>query len=236
MWAFGFLACRWGWDNRSYIEQTLHEFRDGGFPLDAFISDYGWFTDVPNSPQQDDFGYNSATFPDPTAQLASYHRDLHVKFGGIRKPRIANGSMLAAVNASGFLLDGAANNLNFSKPAVRKWYAQKQAHYLAAGVDFWWNDEGETMYETYHLWNIAHQAALTSHDATKRLFTLNRAYTPGIGRMGVGIWTGDISVSWQAFQRTPATVLRWGLAGAFFTACDTGGFEGSATPPQLLAR
>ena len=26
-WAFGFLACRWGWDNRSYIEQTLHEFR-----------------------------------------------------------------------------------------------------------------------------------------------------------------------------------------------------------------
>lgn len=43
-------------------------------------------------------------------------------------------------------------------------------------------------------------------------------------------------MSWQAFQRTPATVLRWGLAGAFFTACDTGGFEGSATPPQLLAR
>lgn len=26
-WAFGFLACRWGWDNRSYIEQTLHKFR-----------------------------------------------------------------------------------------------------------------------------------------------------------------------------------------------------------------
>ncbi len=26
-WAFGFLACRWGWDNRSYIEQTLREFR-----------------------------------------------------------------------------------------------------------------------------------------------------------------------------------------------------------------
>jgi hypothetical protein len=26
-YAFGFLACRWGWDNRSYIEQTLHEFR-----------------------------------------------------------------------------------------------------------------------------------------------------------------------------------------------------------------
>eukprot|EP01043_Picozoa_sp_COSAG02_P001037 COSAG02_NODE_21_length_53083_cov_95.733618_24_plen_282_part_00 len=54
--------------------------------------------------------------------------------------------------------------------------------------------------------------------------------------MGVGIWTGDISVSWAAFQRTPATILRWGLAGAFFVACDTGGFEGSATPPDLLSR
>eukprot|EP01047_Picozoa_sp_COSAG01_P123665 COSAG01_NODE_52621_length_345_cov_0.906504_1_plen_57_part_00 len=39
LWAFGFLACRWGWHNRSYIEETLHRFRDGNFPLDAFISD-----------------------------------------------------------------------------------------------------------------------------------------------------------------------------------------------------
>ena len=102
--------------------------------MDAFISDYGWFTNVPNAPTQNDFGYNPSTFPDPTTQLASYHADLHVKFGGIRKPRIANASMLAEVNASGFLLDGAANNLNFSLPKAREWYAQKQAHYLQAGV------------------------------------------------------------------------------------------------------
>lgn len=108
--------------------------RDGRFPLDAFISDYGWFTNVPNAPTQDDFGYNPSTFPDPVAQLASYHADLHVKFGGIRKPRIANASMLAEVTASGFLLDGAANNLNFSIELAREWYAQKQAHYLRAGV------------------------------------------------------------------------------------------------------
>lgn len=128
--------------------------------------------------------------------------------------------------------------MNFSIAAARSWYAQHQAHYLQAGVDFWWNDEGETQYFTYHLWNRAHQQALTaSATPNRRLFTLNRAYTPGMGRdFSVGIWTGDISVSWQAFQRTPATVLRWGLAGAFFVACDTGGFEGGATPPELLAR
>lgn len=28
-YAFGFLACRWGWQNRSYIEATLNRFRSG---------------------------------------------------------------------------------------------------------------------------------------------------------------------------------------------------------------
>jgi hypothetical protein len=35
------MACRWGWQNRSYIEQTLRAFRNGSFPIDAFVSDYG---------------------------------------------------------------------------------------------------------------------------------------------------------------------------------------------------
>ena len=75
LFAFGFLACRWGWQNRSYIEDTLLHFRSGGFPLDAFISDYGWFTDVPNSPMQDDFGYNNNTFPQPGQCTTPYDRD-----------------------------------------------------------------------------------------------------------------------------------------------------------------
>jgi alpha-glucosidase len=138
LWAFGFLACRWGWQNRSTIDQTLQTFRDRGFPLDAFISDYGWFTATPNSDEQDDFGYNPATFPQPAAQLADYHDVLHVRFGGIRKPRIANATLLQFVNQSGWLLQSAGDNLNFSVPEARAWYAEKQAHYLGDGVDFWY--------------------------------------------------------------------------------------------------
>ena len=245
-YAFGFLACRWGWSNRSYIEATLATFRRGGFPLDAFISDYGWFTAVPNSPLQDDFGWNGATFPDPAAQLAAYRgAPYRVRFGAIRKPRLENASLLAfaAAQPGGhwLLADGAGakggHNLNMSTPAVRAWYAARQLHYLSAGVDFFWNDEGETEYFTYDAWNEAHGLALAAHDPARRLFTLNRAFTPGLGRAVASVvWTGDISVSWRAFQDTPATVLRWALAGAPFVACDTGGFEGGATPPELLAR
>ena len=35
-------------------------------------------------------------------------------------------------------------NLDFSIPAARAWYVEQQAHYIDAGVDFFWNDEGET--------------------------------------------------------------------------------------------
>lgn len=45
-YAFGFIASRWGWKDRSYIEDMLHQFRDGKYPIDAFIGDFGWFTNV----------------------------------------------------------------------------------------------------------------------------------------------------------------------------------------------
>ena len=45
-YAFGFIASRWGWEDRSYIESTLQQFRDGAYPLDAIIGDFGWFTNV----------------------------------------------------------------------------------------------------------------------------------------------------------------------------------------------
>ena len=130
---------------------------------------------MPNAPTQDDFGYNPSTFPEPAPQLEAYHDTLHVRFGGIRKPRIENAAMLAAIKGKGWVLEGSDSNLNFSIPAVQEWYAQQQAHYLQDGVDFWWNDEGETAYEIYHLWNQAHALALAAHDPAKRSFTLNRA-------------------------------------------------------------
>ena len=34
-------------------------------------------------------------------------------------------------------------------------YAEQHAHYLADGVDFWWNDEGETYYFAFYYWNLA---------------------------------------------------------------------------------
>jgi alpha-glucosidase (family GH31 glycosyl hydrolase) len=45
-------------------------------------------------------------------------------------------------------LIGNGRNLNYSMPEVREWYGQNIAHFLQEGVNFWWNDEGETQVQT----------------------------------------------------------------------------------------
>ena len=42
------------------------------------------------APWVEDFSYSALTFPDPIDQLQQYHDDFHVRFGGIRKPRLGN--------------------------------------------------------------------------------------------------------------------------------------------------
>jgi alpha-glucosidase len=67
------------------------------------------------------------------------------------------------------------------------------------------------------------------------LWTINRAFQPGMQRYGAAAWTGDIASNWRAFADTPARLLNWSLAGMFYGACDIGGFMGQDTP-ELLTR
>jgi alpha-glucosidase len=177
------------------------------------------------------------TYPNPKEQLSYYRDQLHLRMMGIRKPRLCNSQLLAHAKAMGWLVPGDLNgrNLNFSIAAVRDWYVQQQAHYLEDGVDAFWNDEGEVYYYQFYWWNVAQAATLEQHDSTKRFYSINRAFTPGMQRMGVTIWTGDIAPSWQQLQITPGYMLNWGLMGAPYVTCDIGGFTGQ-TNALLLSR
>ena len=57
-YSFGFMACRWGWEDDQYIWSMLSQFRNGSFPIDAWISDFEWFTKTP------DYSLKSAGKPD----------------------------------------------------------------------------------------------------------------------------------------------------------------------------
>jgi alpha-glucosidase len=245
-YAFGFMAGRWGWKDRADIEENLGKFRSGSFPIDAFISDFEWFTTANDyglppagSADYTDFGYTPTLFPDPRAQLAKYH-SMGFKFAGIRKPRLGNTELLNTARSNAWLVpggvDGKDRNMNFSIKAARDWYQQHNQHYLQDGVDFWWNDEGEVYYFMFDDWNDALASGFAKNDSSRRYFSLNRVYTPGMQRQGGAMWTGDVAVSWEALAQQPLALLNAQMMGMPYVGCDTGGFKGDDASPELLTR
>jgi alpha-glucosidase len=91
------------------------------------------------------------------------------------------------------------------------------------------------MEQTYTYWNLVAAQALSQVDPKRRLWTINRAFQPGMQRCGAAAWTGDIASNWRALEDTPTRLLNWSLAGMYYGACDIGGFMGQNTP-ELLTR
>jgi alpha-glucosidase len=97
------------------------------------------------------------------------------------------------------------------------------------------DDEGEDDFLTFINWAAAESAGLAAYDATRRYWSIDRAFTPGAARPGAIVWTGDINPSWSDLQQTPGLMLNWALAGAPYVTCDIGGFSGQ-TNALLLSR
>ncbi|MGD0744912.1 MAG: TIM-barrel domain-containing protein [Verrucomicrobiota bacterium] len=248
-WAFGYQQSRWGWTNRAYIEDALQQFISRKLPIDTFIFDVEWYTPVidysipdAGSPDFKDFSWNPVLFPDPAAQIAAYKAQ-GVYSVAIRKPRLGNSELLQMIREKHWDLPDwrsingmlASRMLNYRDPVVRTWYADQLAPLLACGIDGWWNDEGEATYTTYHYWVLAEQEAQTKFKPGMRLWTLNRAFAPGLQRLGAAAWTGDVEANWPQLERNATDLLNWSLAGMPYSACDIGGFRGETTP-ELLTR
>jgi alpha-glucosidase len=245
-WTFGYLQSRWGWKDRAYIEDTLKHFQELQLPVDAFIYDFEWYTPIPDYsvPAQGntvfpDFEWNLKLFPEPAKQIEDYKKQ-GVRFVGIRKPRLGQSDTLVMIRSNKWSLQANLKGdesrvLDFQNPDLRRWYNQRSANLIAAGVDGWWNDEGEDSYTTYFYWNLTEAAAWSANRPNQRLWTLNRALSPGMQRLGAAAWTGDIDANWSVLAATPAGLLNWSLAGMPYSACDIGGFTGHPWP-EILTR
>ena len=142
-----------------------------------------------------------------------------MRFGAIRKPRTYSNKPLCQQN--GWLLPNASDvgeggdiNFNFSEPAMSEWYTSTHAHFIKDGVDFWWNDEGETSWYTYLLWNEAQKKQYAVNKPNMRHFTINRAWQPGMQRFPAISWTGD------GQSCTHQELLRGMMNGCPLTSCD----------------
>jgi alpha-glucosidase len=244
-WTFGYLQSRWGWVDKAYIDDALHQFQVRRLPVDAFIFDFEWYTQTPDyqvKPEGvanfSDFGFNPKLFPDPAAQIRQMH-DAGVHVVGIRKPRLGDSATLVMARQNQWDFSGQsgtdARALRFADADARAWYADRIGPLLRDGIDGWWNDEGEFSFTNFYRWNQAERTALAAVRPDARFWTINRAYSPGMARLGATAWTGDIRASWHDLEQTPASLLNWGLAGMPFAGCDIGGYRGPDTP-ELLVR
>lgn len=247
LWTFGYLQSRWGWTNQTEVEAALQHFHDLKIPVDAFIFDFEWYAKKPDYELADageagfaDFGWNTNLFPDLAGEIKMFQSQ-NVHFVGIRKPRLGNDESLKMVRAKSWDLRShsshnvPARDLNFIDPNLREWYIEQSANLLKDGIAGWWNDEGEATYTTYFYWNLAERIAMNRYRPNARLWTLNRAFSPGLQHFGAAAWTGDIVSSWQTLANTPVNLLNWSLSGMPYGACDIGGFFGSPSP-ELMSR
>ena len=221
-WTLGYLQSRWGYKDAADVQDKWRQFRDRHIPVDAFIYDYDWFTD--------DWRFDPKTFPDPALSLAEMHR-MGLRFVGIRKPRV-HGPNWDEANANHWLLVGA--DLRFDLPNARAWWWSKHAPLARLGVDGWWNDEAEHSDDQFFGMAQAEWEGQRAMNDT-RVWSLNRAFAPGMQRWGAAAWTGDIASTWTALQNQPGTLLNWSLAGMTFCGQDIGGFSGKPSP-ELYAR
>ncbi len=248
-WTFGYLQSRWGWKDKTYLEDTLAHFRQGKFPVDAFIVDFEWYSAKPDyavktdgEPDFADFDWNPRLFSDPSTQIADFARQgLHLV--GIRKPRLGNSENLKMARAKGWIQPPDPNdpngthtrNLDYSRPEVREWWARNNKQFFEDGMAGFWNDEGEVYYTEYTGWNIAEAALRQQVTPDLRFWSLNRSHLPGLQRFGAAVWTGDTDSNWQTLARTPGELLSYSLAGMPYSTCDIGGYGGNPTP-ELLTR
>ena len=224
-WTFGFLLSRWGYKDAADVQDKWQQFRTRKIPVDAFIYDYDWFIN--------DWVFNPSTFPDPAADIAKMQA-MNLHFVGIRKPRV-NGVNADYVKAQSWAIPAPfGTDLRFDIPAARAWWWSYQLPLLKDGVDGWWNDEAEQAYDEFFY--MSQQQYLGGRAvSSKRQWSIDRAFSPGIQHYGAAAWTGDIDSTWAAFSEQPGTLLNWSLAGIPYVSHDTGGFQSTPTP-ELCTR
>ncbi len=246
-WAFGYLQSRWGWKDAAYVRKTLAHFRRDKLPVDAFIFDFEWYTPTPDYtlpvnglPTYHDFQFNPILWSNVQRQVRYFDKN-KIHWMGIRKPRLGSSKNLAMARARGWMLvPGStdpvnARDLNYALPAVRRWWFAHNAKFIRAGMVGWWNDEGEATYTLYYYWNLAEYAGLRELRPNMRQFSINRAFCPGVARLGAAVWTGDTPANYKTLRQQPSHILNYSLAGMPWGCCDIGGFSGNPSP-TLMAR
>lgn len=250
-WAIGFMNSQWGTDENMVLG-IVDEYRQKRIPLDAFIFDFDF-----KAWGEDNFGefrWNSTKGPGnvgpdkyPNGQNGGFGKKMSAKgvhLVGIMKPRILTQTVdlkptVAAAEATAhnwwmpkkpyqdYFSHRLANDLDFSKPDLRKWYWKHAKDLYETGLSGWWNDEADDGFDSlgfFHMQQSLFEGQTSM--SNRRVWSINRNYYLGAQRFGFGTWSGDIRTGFRnmADQRTRMLLLT--DLGQTQWSMDSGGFNG----------
>jgi alpha-glucosidase (family GH31 glycosyl hydrolase) len=255
-WALGFLQSTRHFHDTAELRQLPRTIREKRIPCDGliYLSTYGeargWNRGVGHLEFQRDL------WPDPAALLAEA-RGQHFELVTHEYPVLHEGSPLfAEAEAHGYLLaegyervDGPARPstnyregqryLDFSNPAVRRWWWAAHGELVGLGVAGWWLDGGEGPPATaqlhagdgmllHNVYDRLRQQAFAEGEGAdrpdQRVFLLCRSGAAGMQRFGATCWSGDINNDFATLEAQVPLGLNTGLSGVPYWGTDIGGF------------
>ncbi|HVT11406.1 MAG TPA: TIM-barrel domain-containing protein [Fimbriimonadaceae bacterium] len=254
-WAMGFMNSQWKTDENE-IKSIISTYRQKQIPIDSFIMDFDF-----KAWGEDDFGefrWNSTNnpgnfepnkFPDGQSGLfGKQMADQGIHLVGIMKPRVlvenvdhkptkqaieanAKGWWLHKKPYTDYFSHRLANDFDFSKPEVRKFYWDHAKNLFDTGISGWWNDEADDNFDSlgfFHMQESLYEGQRSV--SNRRVWSLNRNFYLGAQRFAFGTWSGDIGTGFDWMRDQSPRMLALIDLGQAMWSMDTGGFGGHPSP------
>ena len=154
-WALGNFASRFGYHSEQEVRDTVQQFIDEGFPLDAVMLDLYWFgKDIKG--MMGNLDWDKEAFPTPKSMLADL-RDLGVKTVLITEPfilssskrwqeAVQNNALVKDANGEPKQFDfyfGNTGLIDVFNQQASQWFSGIYTSLYKQGVAGWWGDLGE---------------------------------------------------------------------------------------------
>lgn len=256
LWTQGYIQSKCDYRTWDEIDDVLATMKEKGFPIDCYVIDAGWMSELVNFVWEDRWEGKS---PEKIREYKEKGYKLLLSTCG---PMIKKDTSLyqSGVDANIFVTDGKGNTvtsgwyggelMDFTSPNMHDWIKPHLVKLMDMGVDAWWLDliepEGDPLQSVYQGGTRAriHNAfALINtklyYDITReyapegRPFILGRTATAGIQRYGSSTWTGDVYCDWDTLKAHCPEALNTALSGIPNWTCDNGGFITAALDNAL---
>lgn len=264
-WALGNFSSRFGYRTQEEVLETVSKFKEDEIPVDAVIIDLFWFgKEIQYT--LGNFEFDTDSFPDPDRMIRELRdqnvetilitEPFVLKTSkrweeALEKEVLAVDSTGQAATFEFYFGDGGIIDVYDEKGY--NWFSDINRGLLERGVTGIWGDLGEPeahpsyvihasgtadeVHNTYgHDWARLVYNTFSEYNPEMRPFILMRAGAAGSQRFGLVPWSGDVSRSWEGFNRQIEIAMQMGMQGLTYMHSDLGGFTPGDRDPELYTR